>query len=293
MVLCHSSRGSPAAVSLARVDYLGFPANRLIVGHPLIHLAYAFEYQHPGVGTECLSLCCTEHDTFSGFLQTTPPDTSTYKTTSFLEVMQHVRDDKRFDGLLEQPGAANWGPLSQEHQGFILEHWNAWERTGTLLQQLEQICDVSALLALSSGSKEHSYDFFLIHIMTVAHAFRVMWNEFSEEVRESLINEYALWTITLYAGQLRRPFGIEHIECIDLKGRDWAWAIRTALEHRGRLDSHFFKVVSAPKVFAETFGEKDGFYLKALVKFLEEYKGWKGFGVGTDGVDPAEFSKLE
>jgi len=70
---------------------------------------------------------------------------------------------------------------------------------------------------------------------------------------------------------------LEKIEQVPLNGRDWNWVIEGSLNHRWALDSHFFKVVRASKAFAETFGEKDNFYLKAAIKFIIEFRGWGGF----------------
>lgn len=63
--------------------------------------------------------------------------------------------------------------------------------------------------------------------------------------------------------------------------------VDTALRHKWMLDSHFFKVVRAPKAFAETYGEEDGFYLKAAIKFLTEFRGWEGLGEGVEGFLPS------
>ena len=41
----------------------------------------------------------------------------------------------------------------------------------------------------------------------------------------------------------------------------------------------------ALKEFAEVFGEKDGLYLKAAVKFADQFDGWIGFGGGGPQLD--------
>lgn len=47
------------------------------------------------------------------------------------------------------------------------------------------------------------------------------------------------------------------------------------------------QVVRAPKVFEETFGRKDHFYLKAAIKYVTEFHGWEGYGQGVAGFIPS------
>jgi hypothetical protein len=255
------------------------------VGHPFIHLAYAYEFQSKGVASEALSLGCTEYFALHGLIDHPAPDSSTYKTQSLADVIERVRTDSRFDGLLTDPGITNFDPILQHHFRTVVEHWNAWEVVDPV-QQFEQLCDVSLLLALSDGDAEKSFDFYNVHLMTVCHALRVIWQEFPAERRVPLLRQYALFAILIYIAQLRPNFGMEKIEAVQTEGRGWKWVVETALAHKWVLDGHFFKVVRAPKVFAETYGEKDDFYLKAAIKFLTEFRGWEGFGLGVEGFVP-------
>lgn len=42
-----------------------------------------------------------------------------------------------------------------------------------------------------------------------------------------------------------------------------------------------------PRAFEETYGGKDGFYLKATVKFFTEFDGWERLGLGIEGFLPS------
>jgi len=259
----------------------------IVVGHPFIHLAYAYEYGSKEVASQALSLGCTEYDAFHGLIDHDSPDNSTYKTTSLAEVMQRVHDDKRLDGIFALPGITNTELLAQKYLHIVLEHWNAYKVVDPL-QQFEEICDLSVLLAISTGDPIPSFDFFCIHLMTVAHAIRLLWAYITAERHAAILKQFALFQIIQYINQLRPAFSIDKIEAVDLKGRDWAWAYDTALKHKWMLDSHFFKVVRAPKVLEDTYGSKDNFYLKAALKFLDEFRGWEGFGAGVAGFDPSK-----
>ncbi len=258
----------------------------MLVGHPFIHLAYAYEFESSAVATEALSLGCTELDAFHKDLVYPPKDNSTYKTHLFADVLAHIQADNRVDNLFDTPGFVNTYILMEKHRDLMLEHWNAWIVEDPL-QQLEQICDLSILLAIGSGDAEKQFDFFLIHLATVAHALRILWHEFPPRLRTSILKQYSIFVLYIYIAQLRRPFRMNDIADYDLKGRDWEWVVQTALAHEAAMDVHFFKVVCAPQAFEQTYGSKDGFYLKAAVKFVTEFNGWTGFGAGTDGVDPS------
>lgn len=80
------------------------------VGHPFIHLPYAWKLQSPAVATEPLSLGCTEYTELHGLLDQYPPGSSTYKSTSLADIIKRVHDDNRFDDLFTNPGITNMGP---------------------------------------------------------------------------------------------------------------------------------------------------------------------------------------
>ncbi|KAH8688711.1 hypothetical protein BGW36DRAFT_434010 [Talaromyces proteolyticus] len=259
------------------------------LGHPFIHLAYAWELQSGEVATEGLSLACTEYIGLHGLLDHSPPDNSTYKTTNLVDVITRVRDDKRFDGLFSNQGITNIEALLQKRFDALLEHWNAWQITDPTTQ-LEQCCDLSVLLGIGTGDKEGKFDFYLIHVMTVAHAIRILWQTFPEDRQSAILRQYGLFVLLVYICQQKPNFSedtAESISSVCLSNHDWKWVVEKALSHKWAKDSHFFKAVRAPKAFSETYGKKDEFYLKASLKYVTEFNGWEGFGEGVEGFLPS------
>ncbi|PYH50237.1 questin oxidase family protein [Aspergillus niger CBS 101883] len=192
------------------------------LGHPFIHLAYAYEFR-----------------------------SEEYKTGFLAVVFESVRQDPRLDGLFREPGINNIDLLSQEQNlAVVLEKWNAWEVINPLAQ-LEESCDLAVLLALSNGNPRDSFDFFNVHIMTVAYALRVLWHYFPTSRRVSILEQYALFGIMTYICQLRP------------------------------------QMVRTPKVFEETFGRRNDFYLNGAIKFVTEFHGWEGYGHGAAGFIPS------
>jgi hypothetical protein len=186
-------------------------------------------------------------------------------------------------------GITNIEALLQKRYEAVLEHWNAWLVSDPLVQ-LEHCCDISVLLAIGTGDRESKYDFYLAHTMTVAHALRVLWDVFPEEQRISILRQYALFIILVFICQQKPAFEADimnTVSFVELGDQDWGSVRVRALGHRWLKDSHFFKVVRALMAFEETYGSKDGFYLKASTKFIAEFDGWEGFGAGVEGFLPS------
>lgn len=265
----------------------------MTVGHPLIHLAYAYELDSPETASEGLSLLCTDFWELHDLIQNAPPDSAKYKTHSLADVLEGIRLDARFDNLFDSIGVLNVDDLMKKQPDAVLEHWNAWV-VDNPVQQLEHICDVATILTMSSvdSKADSKFDFFILHLMTAAHALRVTWDIFPEDRKVPMLREWALMAITTYIAQFRFPFDMGLIEKVEIGGRDWEWVRKTALDHpAARSDVHFLKAVRAPRAFEQTFGYKNGFYLKAALKFLDTFRGWTGFGdfaerTGT-GYDPS------
>ncbi|KAF2165978.1 hypothetical protein M409DRAFT_55335 [Zasmidium cellare ATCC 36951] len=255
------------------------------LGHPMIHLAYAYDFECKEVASEGLSLLCTDYSDFHTLLDEPQPDTSTYKTTSLVEIFERVCQDPRFDNLTDHPGIVEMGKVMEGAGAAIIEHWNAWEVTDPL-HQLEQACDMATLLAMSTYDELHEFDFFLLHLMTSAHAMRSLWLHIPPEKRKNMLREFAIMIISTYICQQRPPIRADLIENVDVKGRDWEWVKKTAREHpAAKIDVHFFKAIRAPLGFEETWGDKDGWYLKAALLYLDNFRGWTGFGEGIPGFD--------
>ncbi|BCR84119.1 uncharacterized protein ACHE_11521A [Aspergillus chevalieri] len=150
------------------------------------------------------------------------------------------------------------GPLLQTRFEALLEHWNAWQVTDPL-HQLEQCCDASVLLGIGAGDRERKFDFFLIHTMKVAHGLRILWHLFPEDQRSCILRQCALFVIMIYICQLRPAFGvgmIDSIQTVKLDDHCWEAVIDRTLKHRWFKDSHFFKIVRAPKAFEDLWEER-------------------------------------
>ena len=78
--------------------------SKILVGHPLIHLGYAYELQSKEIATEALGMASVCYNDLHKYLDESSYTTeSSYSTTSPLEILHKIHEDKRFDGLFDGP----------------------------------------------------------------------------------------------------------------------------------------------------------------------------------------------
>lgn len=250
-----------------------------IVGHPLIHLGYALELSSRELAMEALAQVATSYNFLHKYLdEAAYSKPSTYSTSSPLDILHRVAEDKRFDNLFDEPGARNIKPLFQDHEAAVLGHWNAWKLSNPLKQFEDSQYAATALLVSTYGRGGTKFDFFLVHLLTTSHAVRILIPFIPAQFHVTLVRQWWLLTLAVYIAQLRPAIKVEKILEYELNGKDWKWVESQAVGSKHSFDAHYVKALRAMKEAAQTWGDKDGFYLKAAVKFGEEFDGWGGFG---------------
>ncbi|OCK80976.1 hypothetical protein K432DRAFT_381735 [Lepidopterella palustris CBS 459.81] len=250
------------------------------LGHPLIHLGYAYELNSRTVAIEALALSTCFYSFLHKYLDDpsyTKP--STFSTITPLDILHKVGKDKRFDGLFDHQGSNNVERLFQEHEEAVLEYWNAWDLPNPK-EQFEASQKTAVALFVTTHD-DAEFDFFLVHLLTSSHAVRILLPVIPNKFHVSLVRQWWLFTVAVYIAQLRPDIKMEKINDYDLKGRDWKFVVDKALNSKHSLDAHFVKALRAMKVAAETWGDESKFYLKAAVKFADEFQNWGGFGTFT------------
>jgi len=250
------------------------------LGHPLIHLGYAYELSSRELAMEALGLATTSYDFLHKYLDDASyMKPSTYSTSYPIEILRKVAQDKRFDNLFDHQGADNIGPLFEKHEAAVLEHWNAWSLPNAKRQFEEtQYAAVALLVGTHEAESERAYDFFLVHLLTTSHAVRILLPLIPAKFHVSLVRQWWLLTLAVYIAQIRPKVDVGRIIEYDVKGRDWAWVDKQAVEGKWALDAHYVKGLRAMKEAARTWGNRDQYYLKAACRLGEEFDGWGGFG---------------
>lgn len=262
------------------------------LGHPLIHLGYAYELNSKEVAMEALGLAATCYDAKLAKLATQPPSKHIENATSDLfEIFQRVHDDARFDGLFTIPGGNNLSRLLDDPKlvDILMSYFHSW-KVADPTKQFAQSQHLASLLVISTSkhlpSPGHDYDFFLVHLLTTSHAIRILLPFFPKHTHLRLVKQWLLITIAIYIAQLR-PNLLEAAEAqkgYDLKGRDWKFVEDKAINGKHKYDAHFVKGCRAMLEGAKTWGDEDKEFLKNAVRFTDEFDGWGGFGMEDEDV---------
>ena len=235
---------------------------------------------------EALGLATTSYNFLHQYLDNssyTKP--STYSTSSSIEVLQKVAEDKRFDNLFDHQGADNIATLFKDHEAAVLEHWNAWKIPNPKKQfEDSQYAAVALLVATHENGSGRLYDFFLVHLLTTSHAVRILLPLIPAKFHVALVRQWWLLTLAVYIAQVRPKIELKNIMNYDTKAKDWAWVDKQAVQGKWSLDAHFVKGLRAMKEAAQTWGDSDQYYLKAACKLGGEFDGWGGFGPLKAGV---------
>ena len=225
---------------------------------------------------EALGLAATCYSYLHRYLDNTSyTRPSTYSTSSPLEILQLVREDKRFDGVYDHLGN-DLEPLLDKHEDAVLEHWNAW-RISNPRKQFEESQQAATALLVATHKPGTKYDFFLVHLLTSSHAVRIILPLIPAKFHISLVRQWWFLALVYYIAQLRPGIDLDLVKDHDLKGRGWDWVDKQAVGGEHALDPHYVKGVRAMKEAGSSWGDNDGFFLKAAVKFGEEFDGWGGF----------------
>ncbi|KAN0110281.1 Protein of unknown function (DUF4243) domain containing protein [Hyaloscypha variabilis] len=246
------------------------------LGHPLIHLGYAYELSSKELAIEALAMASSSYNYMHKYLDDpsyTKP--STYSTSSPLEILHKIADDTRFDGLFNERGDGNIETLFKSHEDLILEHWNAWKIDDPKRQFQDSQEAAVALLVRTVQPGTHAYDFFMVHVLTSSHAVRTLIPLIPKRFHVSLVRQWWLLTIAVYVAQLR-PKIDDDIEA--KPNKQWNYVEDKAVNGPWATDAHFVKAIRAIKTAAFTWGDVHERYLAAAVKFADDFEGWTGFG---------------
>lgn len=255
------------------------------LGHPLIHLGYAYELSSREVGMEALGLVATCYDAKLAALLENNLNVGSIKSkenTDIFTVFTNVRSDSRLDKYFERLGNDNLSRLLGDDVllGILLEHFHSWS-TPDPKAAFEQSQRFAAALLISTSPNQpirgHGYDFFLLHILTTSHAVRILIPFLPAEHHLPLLQEWFLITLALYIAQLRPEVTKQIVLDYDLAGRSWNDAFKQALESDHKFDEHYVKGIRALKEAAELWGDEDSYFEKAGVRFAHEFTQWQGF----------------
>lgn len=271
-------------ISGCELKQLLFAATPLLTavpdGHPLIHLGYAYEMDNREIAMEALAMtasCYSDiHKYFDDAFYFRNASEPGFSMTSLTGILERVQDDESFKGQLKTESDTNLDTVFRTLEAPLLKHWAAWEIVNATAQ-FEDAQRLATALLVNSGTDSH--DFFVAHLVTTTHALRVIFPEIPAQHHVTLLRQWWLLCLAVYIAESHPRFGafsIDEIKDYDLKGRDWNWVSRCAVQNELSTSAHYIKPLRTMRDAEKTWGDKGGFYLRAAVKFIDEFKGWSG-----------------
>ncbi len=217
------------------------------VGHPLIHLGYAYEFDSREIAMEALGLAATQYNFLHKYLDD-PSYTrkAPFSSTSPLELLNKLASDARFDGLFPSPGFANLTPLFEKHESLVLEYWNAWDLSSSAsetspVEMFRESQEAAvALLVATVRPGTHAYNFFMVHVLTTSHAVRILLPLLPARFHLSLVRQWWLLALAVYIVELRPAIDPDYVPG-DLKGKGWKHVEQQALNSEWKADAHYVK----------------------------------------------------
>ncbi|KAL8329565.1 hypothetical protein RB597_005026 [Gaeumannomyces tritici] len=252
----------------------GLIGGRLTVGHPLIHLGYAFEMDSREIAIEALGLAAVQHN----YLHRYGDDPSYTKPAPFTsaspaELVDRLAADERFDGLFDEPGFGNIDPIFEKHEALVLEYWNAWDLGDDPVVRFRESQELAVdLLTATVAPGTHAYNFFVVHLLTSSHAVRILLPHVPVRFHVGLVRQWWLLALAVYVALLRPKVDRDRVP---VATKSWAYVEEQALKSKFSTDAHFVKAVRAMKEASRTWGDAHNRYLNAAVRFVDDYEGWK------------------
>lgn len=211
------------------------------VAHPLIHLGYAYELDSRTVAIEALALGACFYSPLHKYIDdpayTKPGE---FQSTSLLDILHKVREDKRFDGLYDHR-SGDISKVLEKREDAFMEYWNAWDLQDPKAQFEESQKTAVAILMGTAAPEKSKFDFFFVHLLTSSHAVRIILPLVRPRFQRSLVRQWWLFTLAVYIAQTRPAIDTGVVEKYELDGRNWKFVVDKALNSQHSLDAHFVK----------------------------------------------------
>ncbi|CRG88277.1 hypothetical protein PISL3812_05306 [Talaromyces islandicus] len=247
------------------------------LGQPLVHLGYALKMSSRVMVMEALALAATSYNDNNinkysddpSYFKTEP----SYKTSSILEIIEKVHADKIFtNNSLMIPGEHNLETIFRDHEAALLDHCNAWAISTNPLMHFRESQAVAAALFVGTGESESKRDLNLLRPLVMSHAILVMLPSVPDKFHIRLVQQWWLTTLAIYIAQLRPEINQDSITSYNIQGKDWAWVAKQAIHGPHATNVRFVEGLHALKEIGETWKDSEDYYLKAAVKFVDEFR---------------------
>ncbi|EPS40885.1 hypothetical protein H072_5223 [Dactylellina haptotyla CBS 200.50] len=278
------------------------------IGHPLIHLGYAMEMNDKNLAAEALAMAASSYQNIHEYVDDPNPPEPFITSTEIREILDKLFENPNYDEFCKNTGVGHPEKVLETDPPFL--EFNTYiikKERAKLAEAFQKQVEAAVMLLMTSHKVgDPRYDFFLAHTVTTIHALRVIIPMLEKELPEQeafqqtwhLLRSHMVLTSVVYISQCRPTIKDWLLEEVDLDGKDWDYVKKKALEGERRFDSHYVKMLRSFEEFEKLFGkgdpsdEKHNLYLKAAVKFADEFKGWVGFAAPTAGMGKLDYKDV-
>lgn len=249
------------------------------MGQPLIHLALALQMSVRDIAMEALTLAATSYYNNDIFKYSDDPSyfqaESSYKTSSITEILYKIRTDQRFNNdALGLPGEQNMTVIFRDHEAALLDHCNAWTISSDPTTYFRESQKAAITLLMGTKTSEEKYDKSLLHPLLMSHAIHVILPHTPDKVHVSLVQQWWLTTLAIYVAQLRPEIDFDVLAAYDTQDKNWDWIKQQALKSPYATDAYFLQTLRVLKELGEAWEDSEEYFLKASVKFVDDFDGW-------------------
>ncbi|RVD82694.1 uncharacterized protein DFL_007110 [Arthrobotrys flagrans] len=255
------------------------------LGHPLIHLGYALELEDKGLAMEALAMAAASYNKVHELVDDPYPPLPFISTNEIREILDKLFDNRDYDDICSRNGMGKPGKILEDPPYFAFYTYVIEKEKAALLAAFQKQVEASVMLfATSHKVASPQYDFFLAHTVTTAHALRIILPHLDTQQTWHLVRAHMILISQVYLSQCKPTIKDWFVEDYDIGNKDWEYIRKKALEGEYKYDAHYVKIIRSLHEFDKLFGAgepKDknyNMYLKAAVKFADEFKGWIGFG---------------
>lgn len=175
------------------------------------------------------------------------------------------------DGVLSARGSDHVEKLFKEREEVMLGYYYRLDMRD-IVETHRKMMRLATLMLCATGE----YDFYLVHLLTLAYAVRTLLPVIPKDYALPLCKLNWLYTIALYVVQVRPEIRPALIDEVDITGRTWEDVVAKALA-KENVDAHYLKAIRVMRDTAGLWKEDGEFYLKAAVKFAGEFEKWGGY----------------
>ncbi|ORY00471.1 hypothetical protein K493DRAFT_335313 [Basidiobolus meristosporus CBS 931.73] len=248
--------------------------------HPLVHLGFGVEFEHPSVTSEGLAYAAMTYLSYGELID--EASTPFNQNLGCRQILEMIRTDKRFDGPFEGQFQAKVKILVKSRADLLKSYVDAWVSRGQDINIEEKLRELTRTVTQIYASEclKGKSNIFLGHILTSSNAVKSLMPHLSTVDRTRLFRVYWLAVISHYIIQGRPHIHI--LQHTEISGAEqtapWPVIIHEVLTNQ---DDKVPNLVRTLMWAEQENGFEDGLYRRAAemtVNMTKEYE-W-----GVDGI---------